>query len=281
MKKYLFILLTSLVVSVACGQNPKSDIQRDEINKKETVDDSSTVSKSDTALKTQKVGRVVSNKLTRQNNSNESTNLKVEKSNGNFMYFLILLLAVLGEGYLIYQLWKDRKDQSEKINSIYNKMKSFGIGRVESSTNLDNEKILQLLNEIKNKLESKHNSIVSNENNKGNINSVKTMEIKKIENNIPTSERYLVHRANNVLKETDNREEAICFVYTDTNEFKLFEDRVHTSKIIANRDNYKDVVDFEGDASAARSIVMIKSGKCKSAEDKKWIVTEKAKIKFV
>lgn len=281
MKKYLFILLTSLVVSVACGQNPKSDIQRDEINKKETVDESSTVSKSDTALKTQKVGRVVSNKPTRQNNSNESTNLKVEKSNGNFMYFLILLLAVLGEGYLIYQLWKDRKDQSEKINSIYNKMKSFGIGRVESSTNLDNEKILQFLNEIKNKLESKHNSIVSNENNKGNINSVKTMEIKKIENNIPTSERYLVHRANNVLKETDNREEAICFVYTDTNEFKLFEDRVHTSKIIANRDNYKDVVDFEGDASAARSIVMIKSGKCKSSEDKKWIVTEKAKIKFV
>ncbi len=281
MKKYLFILLTSLVVSVACGQNPKSDIQRDEINKKETVDNSSTVSKSDTALKTQKVGRVVSNKPTRQNNSNESTNLKVEKSNGNFMYFLILLLAVLGEGYLIYQLWKDRKDQSEKINSIYNKMKSFGIGRVESSTNLDNEKILQLLNEIKNKLEPKHNSIVSNENNKGNINSVKTMEIKKTENNIPTSERYLVHRANNVLKETENREDAICFVYTDTNEFKFFEDRVHTSKIIANRDNYKDIIDFEGDASGARSIAMIKSGRCKPAEDKKWIVTEKAKIKFV
>lgn len=264
MKKYIYIALMSTLLTVACGGNPKSQVTHKD--NMETVEQENTDSIRVSPSPNKQYSR---------------TTTKEKMDSGNFFYFIVLLLAILGEGYLIYQLWKDNKKLKNKLDRISDNLKP-KIGRVEYS-NSDIE-VIKLLNEIKSEL--RNDIPISNSREKviENSDNPTASEHKRTENKAEpkSTECFLKIKGRSSFKETENRDEADCFVYTDNGIFLFFTDKEHTSRLKAKKDIYKDVVDCEGDETIATGITIVKPGRCVfSKEDNMWIVKEKAKIKFV
>lgn len=298
MKKCILTIIASIVVITACGGNPRTQTQsNDRASVERSADakkvigekdkDSNEYSKSTDTKQDLGVKTLPSNNSTTKNNSLKKESTKtppVEKSSsGNFLYFVILLLAIVGEGYLVLQLWKDNKKFKIKLDRIYDILQP-KIGRVEYS-NSDTE-VIKLLNEIKSEL--RNNILVSNRQEKTieNSNNPIVPERKISENKAESkpTEYFLKIKGRDSFKETENRDEADCFVYTDNGIFQFFTDKEHALRLARNRDKYKDVVDFEGDANRTTSISIsiLKPGRCEfNKENNVWIVKEKTKIKFV